>query len=149
MNGEHGGTCPYCDSETKHLNNHIRMSASEHGAQGQYPEDWDTAKRFRVDDPEPVGAGTADNGTEQAAGGTEGAAEGSTDADPEGSTEGQTVHGLDDDPEATDPAAATLRLADSPEDSRTYECGECGTEVGYLQGECPDGHALTWQGVAA
>lgn len=46
---QHTGICPYCDGETHHVNNHIRMSNGEHGPQGRYPDDWDSDTRSRAD----------------------------------------------------------------------------------------------------
>lgn len=145
---EHGGTCPYCDSEKKHLNNHIRMSTGQHGSQGQYPEDWDRDTRQRS---EAGGSGPSEIDPETAGSVEQGGEAVEPPAEPRGS-EGQTVHGLGDDHGEGEPSsgAAPIEFGDDPADAREYECGQCGTEIGYLDSECSDcGQANAWQGVAA
>lgn len=126
LDDEHGGVCPYCDSEKDHINNHIRMSTGEHGAQGSYPGDWDKDTRERSADPP------------------------SEPPESDGSNGGQTVHGLDNQETDTGSGATPLEFADDPADAREYECGGCGTDMEYLADECGNcGQSNQWQGVTA
>lgn len=146
---KHGGTCPYCDSETKHLNNHIRMSASKHGPQGSYPKDWDKSNRQRDTIVETTDDGlqaTAPEGTDSV---RSGVTDGQTPANPGGS-DGQTVHGLTDDETDTQNEPTPVEFADAAADAREYECGGCGADMEYLAENCDDcGQSNLWQGVGA
>lgn len=124
MTGEYAGTCPYCDGDTKHLNNHIRMSAAEHGPQGQYPEDWDRDDRQR---------------TEQQP------AEQVEQVEPSDGPTGPTVDGLGDDlGDDPEQEATPLDLSDDPSEAREYDCSSCGDPVEYLS-DCENcGNGLQW-----
>lgn len=145
MAKKHGGRCPYCDSEMKHLNNHVRMSTGEHGSQGSYPEDWDKSDRVRIEPPQSKPSTTSAEDVENGDGA---AGASSTPSEPEGS-DGQTVRGLEEDDDQDD-APVALEFADDPADAREYECGNCSTEIEYLDAECPEcGQSNAWQGVEA
>lgn len=142
----HGGTCPYCGSEKKHINNHIRMSAGEHGAQGVYPEDWDkNARQTRT----PAEVEINEEMHEHAENVETGGEEVEPPAEPQGS-DGRTVRGLGGTEEVENADAVPIEFADDPADAREYECGACSTEMAYLDSECGEcGQSNVWQGVTA
>lgn len=161
------GTCPYCGQECQQLNNHIRLSTGEHGEHQQYPGDWDKESRERVENPaEPQGENGGNGGSEPTGGsqtepgGSDGTAgspaapeSGQQPSSEAGGEAGGTTVGPDDEPgseptDGSDGDAAPLEFSDTLEDTRTYNCGECDTEVPYLE-NCPEGHELVWQGVTA
>jgi hypothetical protein len=108
------GDCPYCDTSTGHLNNHIRPTdGNGHGPAGQYPDDWDKENREVID---PAEADDSEDG------------EGVT-LDPESASD-------DDDDELTIEAGDT--------GPRSYECPECNVEVEYGTEECENDHTQEW-----
>lgn len=144
-----GGSCPYCDSATGHINNHIRMSTGEHGAQGSYPDDWDSDARERATAEAAVVA-EPDGGTA-----VEGSGDASESVEPpesdgsDGGPESQTVHGLEQPDEDTT-GAVPLKIGDDPTDAREYDCGDCETSMEYLAPECGEcGQSNAWIGVTA
>lgn len=136
-------TCPICDGETNHRNNHVRMSSGDgHGPQGTYPDGYDKETGELVEggnDPDDV---EADGG-----------------ADAQGDELDAGDVGLDDDGdegddgdlgESNDPDDL---LDDEAADSSEYNCGNCGHGLDYLGGadrdgggkECPEcGERLYW-----
>lgn len=130
-------TCPICNSDTGHLNNHVRMSEGEHGEQGEYPEGWDKSAGEVLDRTDPGGEGG--EGGEQS----------------NGQDDGHDLHlGNDDlgDNQGGDDLD-TLTFGDSESDTRDYECGNCEEPLAYLGGddregggkECPNcGERLYW-----
>lgn len=122
--------CPFCETVTGHLNNHVRMSEGDgHAEQGEYPDDWDKeSPESYGDEQDGDGDEIPDEGEplniEPAGGGDESEIE---------------IEEADIDPEGAE-AAETLEFGDSMADRREYECGNCGEPIPYLGGEeHPDG----------
>lgn len=154
------GTCPYCDVDTDHVNNHIRLSAAEHGPKHSYPDDWDKDARERIQntvreptegneptsssgsqvEPTPSDGGDLSESPPQTGGDVESDGAGTTVGPDDGEHSGPTggSHG----------AATELEFSDAPGDAREYTCGECDSPVSYLEA-CDNGHELAWQGVTA
>lgn len=154
------GTCPYCDADTDHVNNHIRLSAAEHGPKHSYPDDWDKEARERIENaPQQAtegNTGTSSSGSQaeptrseptrssetpqQTAGETESTEAGTTVGPDDGEHSGQS--------EPSEGTVTELEFMDAPGDAREYNCGECDGAVPYLE-NCPECDSeLVWQGVA-
>ena len=127
---DHAGDCPICGKETENINNHIRMSSGDHGPRGQYPANYDKQSRTLTEgpadeqeQPEPTFSETNDV------------------------TPSQMQKSHSDESEPSGGGAESLQLSDDPQEARTYNCGECGAAVEYLN-DCPDcGELLAWVGV--
>lgn len=142
--GNHGGTCPYCDSDTNHLNNHVRMSAFDsHGAQGVYPDDWDSGRRERLQQSEPSepdDAGQRETPQDSTGGQQSGSGQS------QGERTAETVQASEGDQSGPDYPTHTLVVTDSAADARQYDCSGCGDAVDYLAETCPDCDTeLTWR----
>lgn len=107
-------------------------SGGGHGPQGSYPDTWDKETRSKVPEPE----GSAGEATESETGGSDPGLNESLDG-------GSDVGTFADPGEADETPVEQLEIADGPADARTYNCGECDSEVSYLQ-DCPEGHDLQW-----
>jgi lipopolysaccharide biosynthesis regulator YciM len=66
---------------------------------------------------------------------------------------GVTIEDVNDqegDGDDDDPDAATIVIGDDPSETREYDCGECESQIAYLDRECPEcENSLQWAGVAA
>lgn len=134
-------SCPFCDDDTGHVNNHVRMkNDDEHGPQGTYPDDWNPDTRAVES---PAGEGEKNRSDEN-------------ESDDELELEGDGQESASDvELEADDGGdeKADLEFKDTMADASEYECGECGTGLEYLGGdnreeggkECPNcGERLFW-----
>jgi len=133
--------CPICDESTGHLNNHMRMSAGDHGEQGTYPEAWDKSTSSFAE-----GGGDSPRDRPENRTDTESLLSETPGVDPDVDDSGQ----LD---EQGGDQLADLEFGDNMSDTRDYECGNCGEPVEYLGGEdaeeggkqCPAcGERLFW-----
>ena len=132
---DHKGDCPICGKVTENINNHVRMSGGDHGVRGEYPAAYDPASRTFDGQPRPQSPETPPAEPETPP-------PQSNDVSPSQIQESHSGNS-----EASEDRAESLELTDNPNDARSYNCGECGAAVGYLN-DCPEcGELLAWVGV--